>query len=66
MVKAIMMTITEAKSAALQDWGVESVRLYPFINEDIPETITKERKTSATGNIHRWCHSHHRYQMVMC
>lgn len=48
MVKAIM-TITEAKSAALQDWGVESVRLYPFINEDIPEAITKERKTSATG-----------------
>ena len=36
-------------SAALQDWGVESVRLYPFINEDIPEAITKERKTSATG-----------------
>lgn len=48
MVKAIM-TITEAKTAALQDWGVESVRLYPFINEDIPEAITKERKTSATG-----------------
>ena len=48
MVKAIM-TITEAKTAALQDWGVESVRLYPFINEDIPEAITKEHKTSATG-----------------
>mgnify|MGYP000934043408 CR=1 FL=1 len=48
MVKAIM-TITEAKTAALQDWGVESVRLYPFINEDIPDAITKERKTSATG-----------------
>ena len=48
MVKAIM-TITEAKTAALQDWGVESVHLYPFINENIPEAITKERKTSATG-----------------
>ena len=48
MVKAIM-TITEAKTAALQDWGVESVRLYSFINEDIPDAITKERKTSATG-----------------
>ena len=48
MVKAIM-TITEAKTAALQDWNVESVRLHPFINEDIPDAITKERKTSATG-----------------
>ncbi|MDU2577184.1 MAG: adenosylcobinamide amidohydrolase [Veillonella sp.] len=44
-----LMTITEAKTAAIQDWGVESVRLYPFINEDIPDAITKERKTSATG-----------------
>ena len=48
MVKAIM-TITEAKTAALQDWGAESVKLYPFINEDIPEALTKERKTTATG-----------------
>ncbi|MDU6497954.1 MAG: adenosylcobinamide amidohydrolase [Veillonella sp.] len=48
MVKAVM-TITEAKTAALQDWNVESVRLHPFINEDIPDAITKERKTSATG-----------------
>ena len=48
MVKAIM-TITEAKTAALQDWNVENVRLHPFINEDIPDAITKERKTSATG-----------------
>ena len=48
MVKAIM-TITEANTAALQDWNVESVRLHPFINEDIPDAITKERKTSATG-----------------
>ena len=61
MVKA-MMTITEAKSAALQDWGVESVRLYPFINEDIPEAITKERKDFCYRNIHRWYHSHHRYK----
>ena len=48
MVKAIM-TITEAKTAALQDWDAESVKLYPFINEDIPEALTKERKTTATG-----------------
>ena len=43
MVKAIM-TITEAKTAAIQDWGVESVRLYPFINEDIPDAITKNAR----------------------
>ena len=48
MVKAIM-TITEAKTAALQDWDAESVKLYPFINEDIPEPLTKERNSTATG-----------------
>ena len=48
MVKA-MMTITEAKTAALQDWGAESVKLYPFMNEDIPDALTKERNTTATG-----------------
>ena len=41
MVKAIM-TITEAKTAALQDWNVESVRLHPFINEDIPRRNYKK------------------------
>ena len=48
MVKA-MMTITEAKTAALQDWGAESVKLYPFMSEDIPDALTKERNTTATG-----------------
>lgn len=48
MVKAIM-TITEAKTAAIQDWHIESVRRHPFINEDIPDAITQEHFTSATG-----------------
>ena len=48
MVKAIT-TITEAKTAALQDWGVESVRLYPFINEDIPDAITKSARLLPPG-----------------
>lgn len=48
MVKAIM-TITEAKTAAIQDWGVESVHHHSLINTDIPDAITKERHTSATG-----------------
>ena len=44
-----MMTITEAKTAALQDWGAESVKLYPFMNEDIPERSQKNATPTATG-----------------
>ena len=48
MVKAIM-TITEAKTAALQDWKVESTQDFPKYNTHIVHSLAKETNTSATG-----------------
>ena len=48
MVKAIM-TITEAKTAALQDWKVESTKAIPKCNTQINHSLAKETNTSATG-----------------
>ena len=48
MVKAIM-TITEAKTAALQDWKVESTKDLPKYNTHIVHSLAKETNTSATG-----------------
>lgn len=48
MVKAIM-TITEAKTAALQDWRVESTNEVPKYNTNIDRSLAKENHTSATG-----------------
>lgn len=48
MVKAIM-TITEAKTAALQDWKVESTTDFHKYNTHIVHSLAKETNTSATG-----------------
>lgn len=48
MVKAIM-TITEAKTAALQDWSVESTNEVPKYKTNIDRSLAKENHTSATG-----------------
>ena len=48
MVKAIM-TITEAKTAALQDWKVESTKVILKYNTQIDYSLAKETNTSATG-----------------
>lgn len=48
MVKAIM-TITEAKTAALQDWKVESTKDFHKYNTHIVHSLAKETNTSATG-----------------
>ena len=48
MVKAIM-TITEAKTAALQDWGLKVYASIHLSTKTFLKQLQKERKTSATG-----------------
>lgn len=48
MVKAIM-TITEAKTAALQNWQVESTDEVQKYNTNVDHSLAKEVHTSATG-----------------